>query len=75
MNQDWSLDYGGPVFNEIRDIIELASGGYLLAGTYQGKDGHLKSVSLGIWSGIKNLVQRNPGNGFSLMLKRQKRSD
>jgi hypothetical protein len=64
MNHVWSLDYGGPVFNEIRDIIELASGGYLLAGTHQGKGWALKISEFGNLEWDKKYGSEEPGKRF-----------
>lgn len=64
LNQEWSVDYGGPVFNDVRDIVELEDGGYLLAGTHQGKGWALKISNAGILEWDKKYGSEDPGKRF-----------
>ncbi|MDX1585238.1 MAG: hypothetical protein R3222_00785 [Balneolaceae bacterium] len=64
LNREWSVDYGGPVFNEIQDINELEAGGYLLVGTYQGKGWALKISNSGNVEWDKKYGSDEPGKRF-----------
>lgn len=64
LNQEWSVDFGEPVFNEIRDIVELEDGGYLLVGTHQGKGWALKISDSGILEWDKKYGSDDPGKRF-----------
>lgn len=64
LNESWSVDFGGPAFNEIRDILELSSGDFLLAGTYVSEGWVLKVDQSGniLWD--KKYSEDLPGKQF-----------
>ncbi len=64
LHKSWSVDFGGPDFNEINDIVELSSGNFILAGTYLSQGWIIKIDSAGNLLWDKKYPDEEPGKQF-----------